>query len=108
MTRPQAITILGSTGSIGVSTLDVIARHPERYTVFALTAATQVEALLAQCQRFAPRYAVMASPAHAQQLANRVKELEERYAEPLPALEESVEALSEKVAGQLKAMGLEW
>ena len=75
MTRPQAITILGSTGSIGVSTLDVIARHPERYTVFALTAATQVEAILAQCQRFAPRYAVMASPAHAQQLAGRVREL---------------------------------
>jgi len=75
MTRPQAITILGSTGSIGVSTLDVIARHPDRYTVFALTAATQVDAILAQCQRFAPRYAVMASPAHAQQLAGRVREL---------------------------------
>lgn len=43
-----------------------------------------------------------------QQLANRVKELEERYAEPLPALVESVDALSEKVAGHLKAMGLEW
>lgn len=43
-----------------------------------------------------------------QQLANRVKELEERYAEPLPALVESVEVLSEKVAGHLKAMGLEW
>lgn len=75
MTRPQAITILGSTGSIGVSTLDVIARHPDRYTVFALTAATQVDAILAQCQRFAPRYAVMASPSHAQQLAGRVREL---------------------------------
>jgi type I restriction enzyme M protein len=43
-----------------------------------------------------------------QQLANRVKELEERYAEPLPALVESVEQLSERVAGHLKAMGLEW
>lgn len=75
MTRSQSITILGSTGSIGVSTLDVIARHPERYTVFALTAATQVDAMLAQCQRFAPRYAVMASPLHAQQLADRVREL---------------------------------
>ena len=75
MTRSQAITILGSTGSIGVSTLDVVARHPERYTVFALTAATQVDAMLAQCQRFAPRYAVMASPEHAQQLAARVREL---------------------------------
>jgi 1-deoxy-D-xylulose-5-phosphate reductoisomerase len=75
MTRAQSVTILGSTGSIGVSTLDVIARHPERYTVFALTAATQVDAILAQCQRFAPRYAVMASPTHAQQLAGRVREL---------------------------------
>ena len=43
-----------------------------------------------------------------QQLANRVKELEERYSEPLPALTQSVEHLSEKVAGHLKAMGLEW
>ncbi|MDP3832703.1 MAG: 1-deoxy-D-xylulose-5-phosphate reductoisomerase [Hydrogenophaga sp.] len=75
MTRPQAVTILGSTGSIGTSTLDVMARHPERYTVFALTAATQVEVILAQCQRFAPRYAVMASAPHAQQLAARVREL---------------------------------
>ena len=71
----QTITILGSTGSIGTSTLDVIARHPERYAVFALTAATQVELMLAQCQTFSPRYAVMASAEHAQQLAARVKAL---------------------------------
>ncbi|MCW5652792.1 1-deoxy-D-xylulose-5-phosphate reductoisomerase [Hydrogenophaga sp.] len=74
MTRPQAVTILGSTGSIGTSTLDVLARHPDRYVVHALTAATQVDALLAQCRRFAPRYAVMASPAHAHELAQRVRE----------------------------------
>lgn len=43
-----------------------------------------------------------------QQLANRVKELEERYSEPLPALTQSVENLSDKVADHLKAMGLEW
>ncbi|MCB0257841.1 MAG: type I restriction endonuclease subunit M, partial [Anaerolineae bacterium] len=43
-----------------------------------------------------------------QQLAKRVKELEERYAEPLPAITQSVEQLSDKVAGHLKAMGLEW
>ncbi|PKO32931.1 MAG: 1-deoxy-D-xylulose-5-phosphate reductoisomerase [Betaproteobacteria bacterium HGW-Betaproteobacteria-9] len=71
----QNITILGSTGSIGTSTLDVIARHPDRYRVFALTAATQVEMLLQQCQVFSPRYAVMASAPHAAQLAVRVKEL---------------------------------
>ncbi|OSZ75651.1 1-deoxy-D-xylulose-5-phosphate reductoisomerase [Hydrogenophaga sp. IBVHS1] len=74
MTRPQAVTILGSTGSIGTSTLDVMARHSGRYTVFALTAATQVDVLLAQCRRFLPRFAVMASPEHAQQLAMRVRE----------------------------------
>ena len=71
----QTVTVLGSTGSIGKSTLDVIARHPDRFHVFALTASTQVELLLDQCQRFAPRYAVMASAAHAAQLASRVKDL---------------------------------
>ncbi|MDO9032119.1 MAG: 1-deoxy-D-xylulose-5-phosphate reductoisomerase [Hydrogenophaga sp.] len=71
----QNITILGSTGSIGTSTLDVITRHPDRYRVFALTAATQVEMLLQQCQVFSPRYAVMASAPHAAQLAARVKAL---------------------------------
>lgn len=69
MTRPQAVTILGSTGSIGTSTLDVIDRHPDRYSVFALTAATQVDLLLTQCRRFSPTYAVMASPVHGQELA---------------------------------------
>ncbi|RUP30116.1 MAG: 1-deoxy-D-xylulose-5-phosphate reductoisomerase [Curvibacter sp.] len=69
----QRITILGSTGSIGQSTLDVIARHPERYQVFALTAATQVELMLAQCASFKPRFAVMASEAHGRLLADRVK-----------------------------------
>jgi 1-deoxy-D-xylulose-5-phosphate reductoisomerase len=74
MSTTQSITVLGSTGSIGTSTLDVLARHPERYTVFALTAATQVDLLLAQCQQFVPRYAVMASELHARQLAQRVRE----------------------------------
>ncbi|MGV3726601.1 1-deoxy-D-xylulose-5-phosphate reductoisomerase [Hydrogenophaga sp.] len=75
MTELQAVTILGSTGSIGVNTLDVIARHPQRYSVFALTASTQVDLILAQCKTFSPRYAVMASPDHAQQLSVRVREL---------------------------------
>jgi 1-deoxy-D-xylulose-5-phosphate reductoisomerase len=75
MTQTQSVTVLGSTGSIGTSTLDVLARHPERFSVFALTAATQVDLLLAQCQRFAPRYAVMVSEAHARELAVRVREL---------------------------------
>ena len=70
----QRITVLGSTGSIGTNTLDVVARHPERFEVFALSAATQVDALLAQCARFAPLYAVMASPEHASALAEKCKE----------------------------------
>jgi 1-deoxy-D-xylulose-5-phosphate reductoisomerase len=56
------ITILGSTGSIGRSTLDVIARHPDRYSVFALGAHRQAGLLAEQCLRFSPRYAVMADP----------------------------------------------
>jgi len=69
----QRVTVLGSTGSVGVNTLDVIARHPERFEVFALSAATQVELLLAQCARFKPRYAVMASEPHARELATKIK-----------------------------------
>jgi 1-deoxy-D-xylulose-5-phosphate reductoisomerase len=71
----QRVCILGSTGSIGVSTLDVIARHPERFEVFALSAATRVDELLAQCVRFRPRHAVMASEPHGRELARKVKEL---------------------------------
>lgn len=69
----QKITVLGSTGSIGKSTLDVISRHPERYEVFALSAATQVDLILEQCARFKPRFAVMASAPHAQELVDRLK-----------------------------------
>jgi 1-deoxy-D-xylulose-5-phosphate reductoisomerase len=65
----QAISILGSTGSIGQSTLDVCQRHPDRYQVFALTAATSVQKMLSQIKRFSPRYAVMAEEASAKQLA---------------------------------------
>ena len=54
----QKITILGSTGSIGVSTLDVIARHPDRYEVVALTGHTRVEELAHQCAQFHPAFAV--------------------------------------------------
>lgn len=70
----QRLTVLGSTGSIGTSTLDVVRRHPDDYEVFALSAATQVDLMLAQCAEFAPRYAVMASAVHAQQLAEKIQE----------------------------------
>ncbi|MCX2896869.1 1-deoxy-D-xylulose-5-phosphate reductoisomerase [Pseudomonas mandelii] len=59
MSRPQQITVLGATGSIGLSTLDVIARHPERFQVFALSGFTRLSELLALCVRHAPRFAVV-------------------------------------------------
>ena len=70
---PQKITVLGSTGSIGVSTLDVVSMHPGRFEVFALSAATQVDLMLAQCARFKPAYAVMASVPHGQLLADKMR-----------------------------------
>ena len=69
----QKITVLGSTGSIGVSTLDVLSMHPGRFEVFALSAATQVDLMLAQCARFKPAYAVMASVPHGQLLADKMR-----------------------------------
>lgn len=71
--RRQRVTVLGSTGSVGVNTLDVIAAHPEKFEVFALSASTQVDLMLGQCQQFTPRYAVMASAPHAVQLAEKLK-----------------------------------
>lgn len=65
----KGITVLGATGSIGVSTLDVLARHPLRYRVVALTANRQVERLLEQCLAHRPRYAVMVDEAAAERLA---------------------------------------
>jgi 1-deoxy-D-xylulose-5-phosphate reductoisomerase len=66
--------VLGSTGSVGVSTLDVISRHPERFEVFALSAATRVDEMLAQCAQFSPQFAVMASAPHAALLAEKLKQ----------------------------------
>ena len=71
--KKQRLTVLGSTGSIGTSTLDVVARHPDRFEIFALSAATQVDLMLAQCAQFRPRYAVMASAPHAQLLTQKLK-----------------------------------
>ena len=73
MMKKQRITVLGSTGSIGTSTLDVVSRHPDRFEVFALSAATQVDLMLAQCAQFKPRYAVMASANHGHALAEKIK-----------------------------------
>jgi 1-deoxy-D-xylulose-5-phosphate reductoisomerase len=77
MTKPiKTLTILGSTGSIGMSTLDVVQRHPERFKVFALTAHCKVDTMLAQCLVYKPRYAVMLNEQAAEQLAHRLKAAE--------------------------------
>ncbi|MDP5008015.1 MAG: 1-deoxy-D-xylulose-5-phosphate reductoisomerase, partial [Glaciimonas sp.] len=65
----QKITILGSTGSIGMSTLDVLARHPERYAVYALTAYSNIERLAEQCEKFLPEVAVVGSAESAAKLS---------------------------------------
>ena len=70
----QHITILGSTGSIGTSTLDVVARHPDKFAVAALTANSQADLLFRQCQQFKPRYAVLLDEAAAVQLRQLVRE----------------------------------
>ncbi|MGZ8289191.1 MAG: 1-deoxy-D-xylulose-5-phosphate reductoisomerase [Telluria sp.] len=64
----QRITILGATGSIGVSTLDVLARHPDKYKVHALTAHSRVDELAAQCEQFRPARAVVGTPEAATRL----------------------------------------
>ncbi len=65
MNAPQSLVILGATGSVGSSTLDVVARHPERFDLFAVTAFHRMEALGEVCRRFNPRYAVVPDDARA-------------------------------------------
>jgi len=64
----QNITLLGATGSIGSSTLDIVSRHPDRYRIYALTANTNVEQMAVLCGQFNPQYAVMADPESAEKL----------------------------------------
>lgn len=71
----RSVTILGATGSIGLNTLDVIRRHPQRFTVHALTASTSVESMAALCREFLPRYAVMADEAAARALSRELASL---------------------------------
>jgi 1-deoxy-D-xylulose-5-phosphate reductoisomerase len=72
--RRQGVCILGSTGSIGTSTLDVLARHPDRFEVVALTAGQRVEEILAQCREWKPRFAVMHDEAAATRLREAVRQ----------------------------------
>ena len=71
--KPQRITVLGSTGSIGTNTLDVMVRHPGRFEVFALTGARQVDLMLSQCAQFKPRFAVMVDKQAAAALKDKVR-----------------------------------
>ena len=64
----QRLVILGSTGSVGTSTLDVVARHPDRFEVVGLSAFQRVDLLLDQCRRFKPRVAVLPTPGRATEL----------------------------------------
>jgi 1-deoxy-D-xylulose-5-phosphate reductoisomerase len=74
MTSPrQRVCILGATGSVGVSTLDVMARHPQRFEVFALSAHSRIDALLAQCLQWKPRFAVVPQAAQARDLSERLR-----------------------------------
>jgi len=102
----QKITVLGSTGSIGTNTLDVVARHPDQYEIFALSAATQVDLMLSQCAQFKPKFAVMASAPHAQQLAEKIKShglqtqvLQERNALEVIASHPDVDAVMGAIVG---------
>ena len=70
----QVLTILGSTGSIGESTLDVVSRHPEKFRVFALAGHRQVDKLAAQCKQFRPEYAVIGDAGHAAELEKKLKQ----------------------------------
>lgn len=68
----QCLTVLGSTGSIGTSTLDVVRRHRSDFSIFALSAHRQVEALVAQCHEFQPQFAVMTDQDASAELARRL------------------------------------
>ncbi|VVC84060.1 1-deoxy-D-xylulose-5-phosphate reductoisomerase [Sideroxydans sp. CL21] len=72
MSKLTRLTVLGSTGSIGKSTLDVVSRHPDKYRIIALTAQQQDELLFEQCQRFQPRYAVLLDEAACERLSKRI------------------------------------
>jgi 1-deoxy-D-xylulose-5-phosphate reductoisomerase len=69
----QKIVVLGATGSIGVNTLDVVSRHPERFEILALTAQSRADVLESQCLRFKPRYAALGDAAAAAELQRRLR-----------------------------------
>jgi 1-deoxy-D-xylulose-5-phosphate reductoisomerase len=102
----QRVAVLGSTGSVGANTLDVIARHPDRFEAFALSASTQVDLMLEQVAKFAPRHAVMADEAAGRELHRQVQAsgLETQVGWGQPAIEaiaahESVDSVMAAIVG---------
>src|SRR6202046_2182293 len=75
MERLKTLTLLGSTGSIGVSTLDVVGRHPEKYRVHALVAGSNVDLLVRQIERFRPQIAVTATEESHRNLIGRLPDV---------------------------------
>ncbi|HPN01881.1 MAG TPA: 1-deoxy-D-xylulose-5-phosphate reductoisomerase, partial [Methylotenera sp.] len=69
----QHVTILGATGTIGINTLDVISQHPERFSIFALTANNNVNSMFSLCQQFKPKFAVMLNESSAHALLAQLK-----------------------------------
>ncbi|MCP5158893.1 MAG: 1-deoxy-D-xylulose-5-phosphate reductoisomerase [Gammaproteobacteria bacterium] len=104
--RRIGVAILGATGSIGVSTLDVLQRHPERFRVVALTAHRDVESLFRQCLVYEPDYAAMADTNAAEQLQDRLRSVG-RSVEVLAGVEglERVAALPEVTAVMAAIVG---
>src|SRR5260370_3535721 len=84
------LTVLGATGSIGASTLDVVARHPDRYRILALTAHAAAEPLLALCRSHRPRYAVLSGVGQDRNLKDRFSETGTELLFGAGALEEVV------------------
>lgn len=107
----KSICILGSTGSIGVSTLDVVVRHPDRYKITALTANRNIDALFTQCIRYKPDYAVVVDADRAGVLEQRLKNTAASHVEVLAgaqALEEvaSLPEIDTVMAAIVGAAGL--
>ncbi len=111
MNASRAITILGSTGSIGQNTLDVVSRHQDKYRIVALTANTDVDALEQQCLQWRPEFAVMSDQTCAQQLFDRLK-ARGQDTQVLAGIEglkqvSSLEQVDTVVAGIVGAAGLQ-
>ncbi|NOQ34323.1 MAG: 1-deoxy-D-xylulose-5-phosphate reductoisomerase [Methylococcaceae bacterium] len=104
----KGLCILGATGSIGVSTLDVVSRHPDKYNVVALTANTNIDALYEQCLTHKPEYAVVVNEAKAAELKAKLADTEIKVLSGTKALEEvsSLDQVDSVMAAIVGAAGL--